>query len=147
MKPSQLSAIYETRDRLIEAGTIPTSFREELEDRLSIYCKPFPRQKPGKQRRTNQETKTYQRQKKAHDVYMEVFDVDPQILLPFMVSVSPWACKQIVMSTFRQQHKVRRAIFLGNDAMEFFQEAARRQGISLYPRFRGLMAIHFSQGG
>ncbi|KAJ6003672.1 hypothetical protein N7522_006364 [Penicillium canescens] len=145
MKPNQLSSVYETRDAIVQNKAISTTFQEVLEERLPIYCKPFTRQPPRKGR-TNQEHKVYQRNKRAHNVYLEVFEIDPHILLPFIICVSPGACRAFDVSAFRRQHCNRRAILPGNNSMKFFEEIALRQGINICSRYRELMLLHFPRG-
>lgn len=141
MKPDALPSIYKTRDILLANRTIPDSFLPSLRVRLPIYVKDFPRQKKSKPPRTNQQNKEYSLLKKAHDTYLEVWRIDPHILLPFIITVSPFAAATFNTSTFRQMHIERYAIHLGEDGNDTLDEMAQELDFILNLRYIDLINI------
>ncbi|KAJ5318636.1 hypothetical protein N7476_005056 [Penicillium atrosanguineum] len=148
MKSDMLSRIYETRDKLVATQTISAVFQPFLRERLPIFLKTFPnRQKQRqKQPRSNKENKAYSQLKKAHAVYVEIWRIDPYILLPFIIEVSPYACERFNTLAFREQHTERYTISLDDDAKDTLDEIAQGLDIDPSPRFPDLIFFYFPQG-
>jgi hypothetical protein len=147
MKPDVLSHIYETRDKLVATQTISAGFQPFLRERLPIYLKDFPRQQiRRKQTRSNKENKIYSQLKKAHNVYMEIWRIDPYILLPFVITISPYACEHFNTLAFREQHTERHRICLDDDAKDILDEIAQGLDNTPNPRYSDLIIFYFPQG-
>lgn len=144
MTPHQLASIYKLRDQLNNLNSIPTRYRSLLEHRLIIACSEFKRQDRGKAVRPHRENKTRHVEKRAHKLYLDVLDVDPQIFIPFLLIVNTnTACVKYKLELFRQHHNQRVKIRLGNADKIFLKDIARRHGIGGSIAFQKLIHALF----
>lgn len=77
---------------------------------------------------------------------MEIWRIDPYILLPFIITISLYACEKFNTLAFRKQHTERHKICLDDDANDILDEIA--QGLDNTPdsRYSDLIIFYFPQG-
>ncbi|PYH76408.1 hypothetical protein BO82DRAFT_296214 [Aspergillus uvarum CBS 121591] len=139
MKPSFLKLLYQKWEEIHVSQTIPGNSLSLLEERLSIIC--TTKEEPKRSnRRENSHYVQQHRRKKARDVYLSIFDIDPHIFIPFILIVTPRACLSFNISEFQSKHTKQRTLFSCNEALNIFLGIARKHGLernSLYRRFLG----------
>lgn len=134
-----LHRVFEILADINKHQTIPAVHRDILEERLVIACKPVVRQRrmEGRPRR---DIRSHFRQKKAHQVYLNVLDKDPGAFLPFLLGISPKVCETFDISSFNVQKS---SIHLGDDAKLLLEDIAKRREINQSPHYKRLIELLF----
>lgn len=144
MTAHRLACMYKLRDRINELRSIPTTYRALLERRLVIACSEFKRQGRGEAVRSTREIKARHAEKRAHKLYLDVLDEDPQIFIPFLLVVdADTACVKYDLGLFRQRHDQRAKTRLGDADKVILEDIARRHGIGDSIAFQKLIRALF----
>ncbi|PYH92691.1 hypothetical protein BO71DRAFT_420611 [Aspergillus ellipticus CBS 707.79] len=136
---SFLKLLYQKWEEIHVSQTIPGSSLSLLEERLSIIY--TTKEEPKRSNRCQNSHYIQQhRQKKAQDIYLSIFDIDPHIFIPFILIVTPRACLLFNISEFQSKHTKQGTLFSCNEALHIFLSIARKHGLErnlLYRRFLG----------
>ncbi|KAL2784140.1 hypothetical protein BJX66DRAFT_317156 [Aspergillus keveii] len=130
-------------DRLNHIQSIPSEYELILEDRLVLVCKPPQRLNRKKEPRSKSEYSAHARLKRARETYMEVLESAPSIFVPFILVVSPNACRTWKASEIRERLSVRDAVRLGDETRAKIEEIARKRDINQTAVYRRLRALLF----
>ena len=140
------SRIYRTMDELRKRETIPRGYLTNLEDRLVTTCKSnLGRLQRGAVRRTMQESRLKSAQRKAKKVYVDILNEDPNIFLPFILTISEKACHSFDVSQFCQNHKKEARICLNLEAKNILEDIATRHDLYREPNYKKLEDFLFPQ--
>jgi hypothetical protein len=122
--------IYKVADELRRHRTIPTAFQETIEERLPIACNPLsgPLLRGGVPH-TAKDSRLHYQKRKAISVYSKILKEDPDLLLPFIIAISPRRCESFDTSRVLEDHKKNR-LNLNHEAESILEEIAKKTGIS-----------------
>ncbi|ORX99354.1 hypothetical protein BCR34DRAFT_495444, partial [Clohesyomyces aquaticus] len=110
-----------------------------LKKQLVIACKPLTRQPRRKVRRSQSDILSHYKQKKANNVYLEVLNKDPHLFLPFILAISPSACRTFNASKLCQRLKQEHPIQLQNNAKIVLNNIANKNSIIRSPYYKKLI--------
>lgn len=137
-KPAS-SLIYKAWNNLSINQTIPSDSLELLGERLAIAFAPKVKEQRRNGRRRNLEYVAQHRRKIARKIYLEILEKDPNIFLPFILTVSPRACLSFDISSFLKRHQSQGRHFLRNNAEAILWGLAKKHDIDGSLHFRKLM--------
>jgi hypothetical protein len=141
-KPRILHRIETMIGLLNRRQSIPSEYESILEERLVLICKPPQRLNRKKEPRPKSEYRSHERLERARGIYMEVLESAPLIFVPFILVVSPNACRMWNASDIQELLRVRDAVRLGDGTRANLEEIARKRDINqtaVYKRLRGLL--------
>ncbi|KAJ5531477.1 hypothetical protein N7527_004870 [Penicillium freii] len=118
-KAPGLAPIYTKYDEINLNKAVSKADHELLGERLNIACSTAA---AGNYR-------TQHQRKVARRIYLLVFEEDPNIFIPFILSVSPRACEYFNFSNFKSQHEKRPKILYHESALFLIWMVARGHGI------------------
>lgn len=141
-----MARVYEMREKLKDEQTVTPEHLADLDERLRLS---FGHLECGSLSKLRQEPRVYQlrwRLKKARSLYRSVYEEDPHIFLPFILSTPPRACDKFKFLLFRQNHRQRHRIFLSEDCLELLETRAKKLGIKDNSDFRNFLDCLFKLG-
>ena len=127
--PRALDHVYNVLEELNQSMTIPPIHQTTLENRLVIAFTPLDRLERRKVPRSRQQIKLRSMERKAARLYLKILDEDPDIFIPFIITVSPKACESFDLSSFLQRRKKHSGIHLKLGARLVLEDIAQRSEI------------------
>ncbi|OJD26989.1 hypothetical protein ACJ73_01623 [Blastomyces percursus] len=92
-----------------------------------------------------QESRLMSIRRTAQKIYLDILHEDPNIFLPFILTISETACRSFNVSRFCQQHKKEDRIRLNVKAKNILESIATRHNIRLEPNYKILENFLFPQ--
>lgn len=141
-----MARVYEMREKLRDEQTVTSEHLADLDERLRLS---FGHSECGSLSKLRQEPRVYQlrwRLKKARSLYRRVYEEDPHIFFPFILSTPPRACDKFNFILFRKNHRERYRIVLSEDCFELLETRAKKLGIKDNSDFRDLLDRLFKLG-
>ena len=139
----QNARIHKTQQKILREGTIPKKLEENFEKRLVITFLPIVSNSRGQVRQEKRVYRSRWKEKTARSIYLEVLRIDPHILIPFLLSISPKACETFDIAGFERCHTQRRIVLLGNGARSFLDDFATKHNLNEKSQFRQYLLFIF----
>ena len=139
------TSICEKHKVLAELKTIPAEYHLDLEERLGLAFQEF-----GRRQTQSGDRKTIlvrHRQKKAAKVYSTIFDRRPNTFLPFLLAISPRACRTFNAFNYCEQYNELAKIAFSDAARQILEHLARKRHIYEKPRYKEFLYLLFPRKG
>ena len=146
MSSRQLSRTNQIFDELNQYQTIPSSFHSILQERLTITCATTSGHHRQETPQSPKNIRSRHKQKKANRVYLAILDYDPNLLIPFILAISPRACETFDVLRFCRLYTRTKKLHLKNDANLLLEKISRESQIDHSPYYKRLTEALFSKG-
>lgn len=140
--PPGIAPIYKKWEEINTSRTIPEAYFETLGERLAIAFIPTERKQRRSSRGQKRDYKSSHQRRRARKIYLQVFETDLNIFIPFVLAISPRACESFSFSKFLQHHEKKTIISFSDNALLLLWRAARDYGCDKTSHFKSLVQLH-----